>query len=524
MSGSKKKMARKELEQGTKANQSEVQVKSKAKLYWGIGIVAVIIVIALLIWDTGIFYKNSPAIAVGDTEYSIAEVSYYYNQLLSYEAQMAMYGYSNYSSSYSPSEQIYDSTTGQTYEDYFMEATIDSLTYMTAMLDLAEEAGYTLSEDGYADIEESQAYIDSAAAQYGMTRANYLTQTYGDFMTESVLEEVLYNAVLASDFYTSYEASLVYEDSDYEAYYDTYVSENEADIAVYTFRTFYISGYLDSTLSDEEIEALMAEALVETERAVEIIEAGDDKEVAFMDAVTELADETTLAYYEDDDTYSVYGDYTGTELVDAVSYSDWLKDDSRVFGDVTYTESVMGYTVVLYMGREVPSDPTVNIRHILIGAELDQEDDATTEDIDESTVPTQASLDAAYEQAAALLAQWENGEATAETFGALAELYSTDTGSNTNGGAYTYVEEGTMFDAFDAWINDDSRQSGDVTLIENPQSGQYGWHVVYFEDYAGPTWEADAQTALLSSDMTAWLEEVMGVYEVTEGAGMQYVG
>ena len=73
--------------------------------------------------------------------------------------------------------------------------------------------------------------------------------------------------------------------------------------------------------------------------------------------------------------------------------------------------------------------PTADIRHILVKAELTQEDDPATEDVDESTIPTDEAMEAAKAKAEDILSQWEAGDKTAESFGALAEEYSDDTGS-----------------------------------------------------------------------------------------------
>ena len=50
---------------------------SKAKIYWAIGIVAAIVVIILLVYNSGILVKSQTAATVGEEEYSVAQVSYY---------------------------------------------------------------------------------------------------------------------------------------------------------------------------------------------------------------------------------------------------------------------------------------------------------------------------------------------------------------------------------------------------------------------------------------------------------------
>ena len=123
-----------------------------------------------------------------------------------------------------------------------------------------------------------------------------------------------------------------------------------------------------------------------------------------------------------------------------------------------------------------------------------------------------------------LLAQWESGERTAESFGALAEAHSDDTGSNTNGGLYEAVYDGQMFAGFNDWIFNDEHTQGDTGLIENTQSGQQGWHVIYFQSWNDPKWTISVRNTLLNDQLTAWVNGLTEGLEVVEGSGLSYVG
>ena len=111
-------------------------------------------------------------------------------------------------------------------------------------------------------------------------------------------------------------------------------------------------------------------------------------------------------------------------------------DDSRANGDVG-----VGGVQLRLLRRHACSNapgtrlPLLTSDNILIKAEVADADDPATEDVDQSKVPTQEALDAAKAEAEDILAQWEAGDKTAESFGALAEEYSDDPGSNTNGGS-----------------------------------------------------------------------------------------
>ena len=501
--------------------------KRKVVAYWIIGVVVVIAVAALLTWNSGIFQRRAVAATVGDRQYTAAEVSYYYYQTRNYEYQMAQYGLSSYDPSIADSEQVYDEESGKTYQEYFQEQALESLKQLTALLDAAGAEGYTLSADGQAAIDSTYETIDQVCSQYSITRSSYLTQTYGKYMTEGVFKTVLTNAVLADDYSSSHQDSLTYEQADLDAYYD----ENSGSLDSYDFRTFFISGTPETKTdedgntieaTDEETEAAMEEARTKAEQAVEEITSADDREAAFIEAAPKYVAEASRESYEEDPDYSLNSGTLGSSI--SSTYSEWLMDEAREAGDVTTIESSTGVYVVLFLDRYLDESNTVDIRHILIKAELADEDDPLTEDVDETSVPTQEALDAAKAEAESLLAQWESGDKTAESFGALANEYSDDTGSNTNGGLYNNVREGQMFDAFNEWIFDPARQSGDTTVLENPQSGQQGWHVIYFQGEAAPYWQAVAESALRSNDQSAWLEDLLANYEATAESGMANVG
>ena len=139
-------------------------------------------------------------------------------------------------------------------------------------------------------------------------------------------------------------------------------------------------------------------------------------------------------------------------------------------------------------------------------------------------MPTQEALDAAKAEAEDILAQWEAGDKTAESFGALAEEYSDDPSSNTNGGLYEQVAPGVMFEGFNDWIFADGRAIGDTGLVENPQDGQQGWHIIYLEGWDEPVWKLTGKNALTNEKLNTWLEGLTENMEATQGAGVKYLG
>ena len=546
MSASREKKQRKgdlneALTQKQRKEQAE-QAKARRKTigYTVFGVIVAVLVVILLVWNSGVFQANATAATVGSEKISVRDMQYYYYQAVNSEYSMyTSYGMSApFDTSKPLSEQIQDEETGTTYQQYFQEQALATVRQVTALCAAAQAEGYTLSAEGQAEIDDVFEQIDQICAQYSITRASYFAQSYGSMVTEKVFRSNLEKATLAQEYANSRQDALTYTDEELDAYYQ----EHAAELDSYTFRSFYIDGtapnptdedgnpVLDDegntvTATEEEQQAAMEEAMNKAIQAVAEIGAASDHEAAFIEAAPQYVSESSKESYTDNPDASKTDSITGLVLTQyGLPYAEWLMDDARQAGDVGYVESGSGYYVMLFLDRFLDEEPTVNIRHILIKAELDQEDDEATEDVDESQIPSQAALDAAKAEAESLLEQWQAGDKTAESFGALAQEYSDDTGSSSNGGEYTYVLKGQMFEAFDSWIFDSARQSGDTTLLENPQSGQQGWHVIYFEGQEKPYWTSTATSQLQSDDMTAWMEEIQADYPAAAAEGMSQVG
>ena len=117
---------------------------------------------------------------------------------------------------------------------------------------------------------------------------------------------------------------------------------------------------------------------------------------------------------------------------------------------------------------------TVNVRHVLLSSK------------------TFCTNEAAKAKAEELLASLTGVSALEDAFAALAEEYSEDTGSNTNGGLYENVGKGEMVENFDAWIYEEGRKVGDTGIVES----DYGYHIMYFAGEGDIAWHVQADNAL----------------------------
>lgn len=117
-----------------------------------------------------------------------------------------------------------------------------------------------------------------------------------------------------------------------------------------------------------------------------------------------------------------------------------------------------------------------SVRHILI-----QPKGGTVSEDGLEIVYSEEELQTALSEAERILAAWEAGEATEESFATMANTYSEDSGSNTTGGLYEAVDPFSNYvPEFLNWAIDMNRQPGDVEIIKT----SHGYHIMYFVEGA----------------------------------------
>ena len=301
----------------------------------------------------------------------------------------------------------------------------------------------------------------------------------------------------------AYQDSLTYSDSELEETYNA--DRNTYDHVSYEVVSF--SGAAESTTDAEGNTVEPTE-----EEAAAALEAAQDLAQTVLEGFQDGGDLEELAN-ENDGTYSK--NENGTYSAGSVM-SEWLYDSARKSGDAsTLADGTVQYVVVFH-DRFRDENPTIDIRHILVplGSGSIAEGEEGYED-------QQAQLKAdAHAKAEELLAQWQSGEATEDSFAALALKESTD-GSKYDGGLYTEVYQGQMVTEFNDWCFDTARQSGDTGVVDT----QYGSHVMYFSGVNAARWQTQVAANLRAEAYTAWEEDLVKDVTVQRSeSGLKYVG
>ncbi|MGN0967689.1 MAG: peptidylprolyl isomerase [Oscillospiraceae bacterium] len=513
MSASREKKQRQASPEPTLSSRAQEEQKKAAErkrntiIYSIVGVVVVILAAILLIWDSGIVQRNATVAKIDGEKVTAPQVAYYYynNSIIRNAQFYSQYGIStSYSASASPKEQtiteaaiseygISEDYLGKTFHEYFLDSALDSLREEYALRAAAKEAGYTLSAEGKESVDAAFEQLDSTLDTYltsynaNLTRTSYLQMVYGDSMSAGKYRTCLENACLADEYRTEHFDELAaYSDEELNAYYEEHTVE--LNTVHYYWREF--DGSVEETTdadgntvepTDEETEAALAAAKEEAEAALAEVKGN-------------------LSAVRDNDDYN---ESNGVPSEGTFAY-DWLVDPARQPGDAEIFDGIEGYYLLVFEESYRNEDPTVNVRHILIQAV--HEDDPATEEDESKEDLTDEDYAAAEKKAQEILDQWKAGGATEESFAALAEEHSVDTGSNTNGGLYEKVSEGEMIAAFNDWIFDPARQSGDTGLVKNTESSKKGWHIIYYIGQDEPVWVTSAREGKWSSDLKAQVE------------------
>ena len=509
MSASQKKKLRKQLREEGKDNrqlEAEKALKAKKRTHTIRLIVAIVLVLAvacLFILSSNLLYSNFAAVTIGDTSYTAAEYSFFYN----YSYKSFINNYSDYLSMFgldttkSMASQQY--TEDQTWADFFKESALNTMKEVSALYNEAKTAGFTLSDEDQASYSANIENIKTGYADAGFSSANaYLISSYGKGMTVETFSTLLEKYYISQAYATEKNASFTYTPSDLSAYY----AENKDTLDNFT----YISYFADGSVKDDSTDTTDTEAATspsaspatEAETAAAMLAAKETADAIVADGKT--ADEFKQAIVTLTQTEASEATTTGSSLSE--SYAAWLKDASRKDGDTTVIETDTGYYALYYISRDNNSYKTVDVRHILIKA-VPADDGSYTD----------AAKAEAKQKTEDLLAEWKAGAATEDSFAALATANTEDTGSSTTGGLYEGIYKGQMVTEFNDWCFDPERKPGDTGIVFNEDTNYCGYHAIYYVGQGAPYSETLAESGIRSQDFSEWKEAVLANYEVKEG-------
>ena len=533
MSASSKKKLRnaEQLSQLTERQQAEQKEAKKLKVFS----IAMVAVLALMVvFAIGIVTSNAikkanlgkaeretVAVTIGDHEISAAEFNCFFIDAVSNF-------YSNYGSYASLfgldvtkalDQQFYDEENKVTWADEFVNSAKENVKAVYGIIDEANANGFTLSDEDKASIDGQIATMSTYAALYGYSNVDgYMQAMYGTGANEDVVRGYFEACYTAQAYQNAVSEGLEYTDADIEAK----DAENPAAFSTFTYNSYYLAAnkFLEGgvegedgtfTYSDEEQAAAIEAAKTAAESLTSATSVEEfNKAIAALEVNAEVENASSTA-----STNTSY-DYVNSVIQSWVTNSKREEGDMKVIASTTTDEdgkeTINGYYTVYFIERNDNEILMQNVRHILAKFEGGTTDDNGT------TTYSDEEKAAAKEAAEQILADWQAGEATEESFAALANEKSDD-GDGTTGGLYENVYPGQMVVNFNDWLFDESRVAGDTGIVET----EYGYHVMYYVGASEQTYRNYMiENTLRSEAVNAWYTEIVEAQTLTDGS-FEYV-
>ncbi|WP_454969895.1 peptidylprolyl isomerase [Eubacterium sp.] len=376
----------------------------------------------------------------------------------------------------------------QTWLEYLQEQVEDKIkdTYMNYYKAVNENKGKDpeITDDQKKELKEALKNYKTSAHKYGFTVSGYIEAAMGHGVTKDVFVREATISYIAENYESDHKEDLTtktYTDKELNAY----KKKNEAKLQSVDIKMFECDSEDDAKAFKK---ALKADGSNFADLASKYSSDKFDKKANKNPVETTYKDINRMSMEALSFAISTADDK------DKKNYPglDWLYSADRKAGDVRQDSTTVVYVVKpAYMSNA----KTVNVRHILIAPESSKSsnDSSSSKSAKECT---DKEWVAAKKKAESVLAQYNKGDKTSESFAALAKSNSSD-GNASEGGLYENVVPNQMVPTFNAWCFDSSRKAGDVAIVKT----EYGYHIMYFEgknDQA--VWQYIAQQKLAAQE------------------------
>lgn len=378
-------------------------------------------------------------------------------------------------------EQEYENDT--TWFDYIADLTKNHLTEVILLSEKAKADGIKLGKTEEKQIDDFFTQLEADAKNEGMDVVEYIHLSYGEGVNADDIRKGLEISTLATKYYNEKINSLTYSDKEIQEFYEANsVDFNKVDYRYYNF--------IPNVTEDMTEKEASAEYKKVEDRAERLSKAKTPKE--FDDILTAILKEDGVTD-TNIKTYLENAVLEGNTHDPEFDISVWAYDAERKVNDTRIYAN--GTKRAVYMVTKLPyrnESETRSVRHILVSLDSYETDAEAKKKADD------------------ILAEYNKGAQTAESFAALAEKYTEDTGSKTTGGLYENFTKGTMVAPFEEWSFDKARKKGDTGIVKT----DYGYHIMYFENTGKPAWMGEVVAKIKDDTYMKLYKEIEKAYKI----------
>ncbi len=362
--------------------------------------------------------------------------------------------------------KIQNYSEGVTWYEYFLDDAKDMLNWVLLYCEAAKAAGYEINDDIKKEAKLVVDSINQFATDYAYDPAEHIRNRYGDIVTAEHIQSYLEKYFLANTFYSDLVEGYVFTEEDEDAYFAANPDKFKyVDLITYTMRES-----LDREASANASELL---ATATSEDFYAYIEKYEADVIQQELGVVEM-------------------DYMAKSSNNALS--DWAFS-AQVGEKYLYSDSLTGtYTVCMLVTAPTVQEYKVrDLRCIVLDADR------------------YSSFETALSRTEEVMKKWQEGEATAESFSALAKVYSSDENAE-DGSAYSDVDKSfdLLTDEAEKWLFEEAKV-GEIKYFENDE----GYFILYYEGEGRVQWRVLASDYLAEEKYYEDLEKFHTAHPIT---------
>ena len=265
-----------------------------------------------------------------------------------------------------------------------------------------------------------------------------------------------------------------------------------------TWQQYFLDSAIDTWVNYQAMchAANAAEYVLDEEYVIYLQDLPENLEQSALEMGYESAEDMIRRDMGPNATLAGYLGYLNNYYLGYMYYGDTLEQLPITDADV---EAYFDAHAEEYLanGLEKTDESYVDVRHILV----------SPVSASGASTYTDEEWAAAEKKANDILNEWLTLNPDEDGFAVLAEAYSDDPGSASNGGLYEDVYVGQMVEPFENWCFDASRQVGDYGIVKT----SYGYHIMYFvgSDYV---WYITAEGDMMTEKGNEFLQSVLDAH------------
>ncbi len=235
---------------------------------------------------------------------------------------------------------VYDETTGMTWDDFFTESTALSIKENRALIADAKAKGISLNVD--EDYDAYIASIEEEATAANVTVDSYMTSMYGG--TEKDVRNIIKDNLLATAYSEYLYETMAATEEEAQAEYDAKKKEYDS----IDYRLLAFPADVTSSATEEELATAMTAAKDKAQEMYDKLGKGEDFETL---CITYAPEDKRTDYADSETDKSLY---TGVTFYSSTApYMDWLFEDGRAKGDITFVtdEDANAHYVIMFENR-----------------------------------------------------------------------------------------------------------------------------------------------------------------------------